>query len=164
MAEAGSHNGSHLGPVAELIGENEAAGFDLQISSDGRLTRREQGLNFRFSFRFRDRAFDAEANALGGEVRLRFAADFGVLPFTLEDRARRQEILSLLPELRRAGLTCEITPAKVIRVGGELSLTGVTAPREILAAIIEQLILSRAALDAMAELAYVPVKLPVRRR
>ena len=164
MAEAGSHNGSRLGPMAELIGDGAAAGFDLQISPDGRLTRRENGLNFRFSFRFRDRAFNAEANALGDEVRLRFTGEFGVLPFTLEDRTRRQEILSLLPELRRAGLSCEITPANGIRVGGELSLTGVTAPREILAAVIEQLILSRAYLDTMAELAYVPVKLPVRRR
>lgn len=150
--------------MAELIGEGATAGFDLHISPDGRLTRRESGLNFQFSFRFRDRTFNAEANALGGEVRLHFTGDFGVLPFTLEDRTRRQEILDLLPELRRAGLTCEITPVNGIRVGGELSLTGVMAPREILAAVVEQLILSRAALDAMAELAYVPVKLPVRRR
>jgi len=159
-----SHDTSHIVPVADLLGQGEAAGFDLAVSPDGHLTRVNRGVSFHFEFRFRDRPFAATVNTLSDEVKLSFSGEFGVLPFTLEDRSRRAQILGLLPELRRAGLACEVTPKQVVRVGREMTLKGIRAPREILAVVIEQLVLSRTSFDAMAEIAYAPPKPRARRR
>ena len=151
-------DGSRLTRVASLIGERGVAGFDLMTSADGGLARRDRSIAFAFAFRFRDRLFAANAETEGDQLKLAFFAEFGVLPFSHEDRARRAQILAFLPLLGEAGLTWEIPRNQAIRIGANLRLDGTTAPREILAAVIERLMMSRAALDAMAELAYVPVK------
>lgn len=158
MAAPGSEQTSRLARAASLIGEGEAAGFHLDASADGELSRREKALSFNFGFNFRERPYSALAVSEGDTLRLSFFGEFGVLPFSQENRTRRLEILGLLPQLTASGLSWEITRTQALRVGAELELKGVSSPREILAAVIEHLIISRASLDAMSSLAYVPVK------
>lgn len=158
MAISGSEQTSRLARAASLIGEGEAAGYHLEASPEGHLARREKALSFNFGFNFRERPFSALAVTEGDTLRLSFFGEFGVLPFSQEDRSRRQEILGLLPQLKAAGLSWELTRSQALRVGAALELKGVTAPREILAAVIEHLVLSRTSLDAISALAYVPPK------
>ncbi len=162
MVSPGPEQTSRLARAASLIAEGEAAGYHLEASADGQLARREKALSFNFGFNFRERPFSARAVTEGDTLRLSFFGEFGVLPFSQEDRGRRQEILDLLPQLKAAGLSWELTRTQALRVGAALELKGVTAPREILAAVIEYLVLSRASLDAISALAYVPPKPALR--
>lgn len=162
MAGSGFEQTSRLAHAAFLIGDGDAAGYDLEASPEGHLSRREKALSFNFGFNFRERPFSARAVGEGETLRLSFYGEFGVLPYSQESRTRRLEILALLPQLKAAGLSWEITKTQAIRVGAALELKGVTAPREILAAVIEHLVLARASLDAISALAYMPPKLPPR--
>lgn len=163
MVASASGEGSGLAQAAAVIGNGEAAGYHLAASPEGRLQRRDKPISFNFGFNFRERPFSARAVAEGESLRLSFFGEFGVLPYSHEDRGRRQEILGLLPQLKSAGLSWEITRNQAVRIGAALELHGVTAPREILAAVIEYLVLSRSSLDAISALAYMPPK-PMPRR
>jgi hypothetical protein len=153
---------SRLAHAAALLGGGQPAGFHLAASPEGWLIRRDQPVSLNFGFNFRDRAFSANATSEGGNLRVTFFSEFGVVPFTHEDRLRRAQILEYLPRLRDAGLRWEITKEQSVRVGASFELDGVTAPQEILAGMIECLMMTRAALDAMAALAYVPVRFAPR--
>ena len=158
MTAAGFDSSSRIARAAALIGEGEAAGYHLEASPEGHLARREEPVSFNFGFNFRARAYTAQAVTEGDTLRLSFSADFGLLPYSHENRTRRAEILALLPRLKAAGLTWDITRTQAVRVGGALELKGVMAPREILAAVIESLVLARESLDAISAIAYVPQK------
>ena len=162
MTAAGFETSSRLARAALLIGKGEAAGYHLEASPEGQLSRREEPVSFNFGFDFRARAYTAQAVTVGDTLRLSFFGDFGLLPYSQESRTRRAEILALLPHLKAVGLIWEITRTQALRVGGILELKGVMAPREILAAVIESLVLARESLDAISAIAYTPQKTPTR--
>lgn len=136
--------------------------FPLEIgavavdASSGRLQRTQHRPPKPFGFSFSGHAFEAQATQTDGTAVVDCAAVIGRLPYSIEDRTRRNELSRVLTALGGSGLRFEVTNDQVIRVGLRICLDAPVTAERIVAALVEHLLPVRGWLELLTEIARRP--------
>ena len=71
---------------------------EISLDKDGEIVRRKLDGPMSFSFRWHETVFNGRVEVAGDKLRLRLLADLQSVPYTSEDAAKRDRLLSLLAE------------------------------------------------------------------
>lgn len=150
MASSQMTNPATIAFLVEQTSPLEAG--SVAVAHDGTMKRRDQAEPIRFGFQFAGRTFAAEARPAEGKLLVEFTASIGVLPYSVENRTLRGQLLRVLGGLRGTGLIWELGTRQEVRVGGRtLMETPATATR-IVATVVTTLLPVRAYFDLLDEL------------
>ncbi len=109
-------------------------------------------LNFRFCFK--EVPFTAQTERRQGRPVLRITGDLGLLPYSIENAARRRRMRKVLAAARRAsGLRWELTAQHLIRASGEIDLGLPLTPTAVIAGATTLLLRSRPYLELVVAVA-----------
>lgn len=103
---------------------------------------------FNFRFCFNEVPFTGRTERRQDQPMLTLTGDLGILPFTIENAARRRRLRKVLLAAKHAsGLRWDITPEHHIRVAGEIDLALPLTPTAVIAGATTLLLRSRPYLD-----------------
>jgi hypothetical protein len=109
-------------------------------------------LNFRFCFK--EVPFTARTERRQGRPVLHLTGDLGLLPYSIENAARRRRLRKVLAAARCAsGLRWELTAQHLIRASGEMDLGLPLTPTAVVAGAATLLLRSRPYLDLIVAVA-----------
>ncbi|HXY99764.1 MAG TPA: hypothetical protein VEI03_07165 [Stellaceae bacterium] len=109
-------------------------------------------LNFRFCFK--EVPFTARTERRHGRPVLQLTGDLGLLPYSIENAARRRRLRKVLAAARHAsGLRWELTAEHLIRASGEIDLGLPLTPTAVIAGTATLLLRSRPYLELIVAVA-----------
>jgi hypothetical protein len=154
-AAAGDPAAELRNAVAFIGGLEPPLDLDRCRASLGLAPRPATAITFRFCFL--EVPFLARAERRASAFVLAVEGDLGVLPFTIENAARRRRLRRVLSwAQQRSGLRFEITPQHLIRVQGEIELGTVLTPTAMIAGTTTLLLRAQPCLEVVVAVAGEP--------
>jgi hypothetical protein len=132
-------------------------------AASGRLTRAPSRATLAFGFSYAENAFEGTVQDIDGAVAVTIVTVIARLPYSVEDRKRRSDLLRVLSALTLSGtpLYGEVSRDQIIRVGLRMRVTPPATATRIVAEVLANLMPVRGYLDLLVELGRKPRPKPL---